>query len=142
MTWARSLGTIRPVPLGRSRRGLCRLVACATVALACGTEPCTLIGCYDGLVIELPASMVAPVRVAIDLPDGTRQEQVCPGSLGCSRTFFFTDVSASSVVVHVSVGDAPVYTVARDLEYESVYPNGPGCDPGCRVARVQIKQLT
>ena len=142
MTSPRSLGTRRPAPFGRARRGLRGLVACGTVALACGTEPCTLIGCYDGLVIELPGSIVDPVRVAIDLPDGTRREQVCPGSPGCSRTFFFTDVSASSVVVHVSVGDAPVYTVARDLEYEAVYPNGPGCDPGCRVARVQIKQLT
>ena len=93
-------------------------------------------------MIEVPASMLDAVRVVVDLPDGTRQEQTCPGSVGCSGAFFFGDISAPSVVVHVSVGDAPVFTVATDLEYESVYPNGPGCDPGCRVARVRIKQLT
>lgn len=120
---------------------LARVLALVLSAGGCGlsdTEPCTLIGCEGGLWIRLAEPAAGPVSVRATLPDGTVLEAECAGEFQCSRGLFFANVSAPGAVLEVEF-DGGVRTLAVELTYIEVRPNGPDCPPPCPIATVILK---
>jgi len=122
--------------LGFSRR----LAGVMLLSAACATEPCTLIGCDGGLYINLPGDVPEAVRLEIALSDGSRREVFCEAVLDCSW-FFFRGVTATSVVVRITVGSNAPLIVTQELVYYPWRPNGPDCEPVCPSAQVNVKAL-
>ena len=118
-----------------------RLLSLAVVSLAltgCEAESfrvCTLIGCNDGLTVQVTNAPAGPYRIEAYVSSGLpRYGQDCPGG---PCIVFFPDFTPADVFIQVITPPdtsthhvQPMYTLTR--------PNGPGCDPECRQATVNI----
>ena len=113
-----------------------RVAACFALALsACGDEGtfCTLIGCHSGLTVALASPPATPFRVeAYVFGSGPRYSETCSAT---PCVVFFPDFTPAGVRVDVIAGAdtttrefTPAYVVSR--------PNGPSCDPECRIGTV------
>ncbi len=99
---------------------------------------CTKIGCSDGLTMVVENAPAAPYTVEVALPDGTSRTERCEAASGCDAGLFFEGVTAEEVTVRIT-GTAGTSSQAIRPEYAETQPNGPGCPPTCRQARVQVR---
>lgn len=118
------------------------LQATAAVLLAaCNpiTSTCTLIGCQDGLQVQLASTPSGAYRVEVWADTG-RAPQVfeCGAGQVCPPTFF-TDLVAERVTIRV-VTAAGTRTQEFTPVYENVYPNGRRCGGACKQATVTFSQ--
>lgn len=115
------------------------LVFVAALGSACsgvGPTACTLIGC-TGLVVEVTgAPAQIPVTVAVTAPDGSTRSTTCTSATG-TCPFSFPDFTPATVTIRVSAGTKTTEET-RQPAYEATRPNGPGCPPECRNARVTV----
>ena len=115
------------------------LVLVAALGSACsglGPTACTLIGC-TGLVVEVTgAPAQTPVTVVVTAPDGSTRSTTCTSATG-SCPFSFPDFTPATVTIRVSAGTKTTEET-RQPAYEVTRPNGPGCPPECRNARVAV----
>jgi len=115
------------------------LVLVAALGSACsglGPTACTLIGC-TGLVVEVTgAPAQIPVTVAVTAPDGSTRSTTCTSATG-TCPFSFPDFTPATVTIRVSAGTKTTEET-RQPAYEVTRPNGPGCPPECRNARVTV----
>ena len=101
-----------------------------------GPSACTLLPC-TGLVVEVTgAPGLTPVTVVLTAPDGSTRSATCTGATGTCPVSFH-DFTPASVTIRVSAGTQTT-EVTRELMYEVTRPNGPGCPPDCRNARVIV----
>ena len=111
----------------------------AALGSACsglGPTACTLIGC-TGLVVEVTgAPAQTPVTVVVTAPDGSTRSATCTSATG-TCPFSFPDFTPASVTIRVSAGTKTTEET-RQPAYEVTRPNGPGCPPECRNARVTV----
>jgi hypothetical protein len=123
-------------------RWLAGLVGLVVSASGCGLvtdeDACTLIGCGNGLHVELEGATDGPVRVVVTLPDGTKLEERCDGAARCLSGIVFEDVTATSVVIDVYLGSDEPVRFAEQLTYDQYFPNGEDCGPPCRLAKVHL----
>lgn len=113
------------------------MVAASCTNNAPPAEVCTLIGCDDGLAVEIAGDRDGPVQIRVEAPDQeTRTFECSDASVRCG-TFLggFTPSEVTVVVI-----DAGGQETARTLTptYETTYPNGPDCPPGCEQATVRM----
>ena len=115
------------------------LVLVAAFGSGCGglgPTACTLIGC-TGLVVEVTgAPAQTPVTVVVTAPDGSTRSTTCTSATG-TCPFSFPDFTPASVTIRVSAGTKTTEET-RQPAYEVTRPNGPGCPPECRNARVTV----
>ena len=115
------------------------LVLVAAFGSACdvvGPSACTLIGC-TGLVVEVTGAPVqTPVTVAVTALDGSTRSTTCTSATGTCPVSF-PDFTPASVTIRVLAGTQTT-EVTRQPTYEVSRPNGPGCPPECRNARVTV----
>ena len=115
------------------------MVLVAALGSACsglGPTACTLIGC-TGLVIEVSgAPAQTAVTVVVTAPDGSTRSTTCTSATG-NCPFSFPDFPPASVTIRVSAGTKTTEET-RQPAYEVTRPNGPGCPPECRNARVTV----
>ena len=105
------------------------------VLQACGMA-CTLVGCSSGLELVFNRTPGTDAVLTLDLGDGVPwvvdcSEQVC----GARVRFSSLIVDAARVVV-VEGGDTTEFAI-QPL-YRRIHPNGPDCEPTCRVAEVSL----
>ena len=112
----------------------------AALGSACsglGPTACTLIGC-TGLVVEVTgAPAQTPVTVVVTAPDGSTRSTSCISATGSTCPVSFPDFTPASVTIRVSTGTKTTEET-RQPAYEVTRPNGPGCPPECRNARVTV----
>lgn len=118
------------------------LVLCVFMG-GCSNRPqpmqvCTLIGCESGLEVQLVDQPPGTYRIEASAPGQPAPRVVeCTTATPCGPSVFLRDFTPESATIRVIVG---ADTTARTVQpsYETVQPNGPGCPPTCRQARVQI----
>jgi hypothetical protein len=99
---------------------------------------CTLIGCDDGVAVELATVPPAPFSVELTpLPGGPPTIKECTATAACGTTLFFEEVRADSGGVRVTSTEG-TYTVSSRVAYSTTRPNGPQCQPACRQARLRV----
>jgi len=116
-------------------------VSLSVVALvsvqACG---CNLVGCADGLLVQLPTQLNAPYRVEL-LVAGELQpapaEATCSEGAPCYRDIMFRAYPTERVVVRVTTPLGTRDTAIPQIRYSTSRPNGRGCEPTCRNASVR-----
>ncbi|HUH12140.1 MAG TPA: hypothetical protein VMK65_03485 [Longimicrobiales bacterium] len=119
------------------------LLAVALLALsACrGEDPvraCTQIGCSDGLTVEVTGDVPSRYTVRV-VPEGAQAtEQACGDGMPCAGGAFFPDLTPERATVQVLVDDEVVAELTVTPVYDDVQPNGAGCPPICRQARVTV----
>ena len=115
------------------------LVFVAAFGSACdvvGPSGCTLIGC-TGLVIEVTgAPAQTAVTVVVTAPDGSTRSTTCTSATGTCPVSF-PDFTPASVTIRVLTGTRTIEETRQPM-YEVSRPNGPGCPPECRNARVTV----
>lgn len=103
---------------------------------ACG---CNVVGCYDGLLVQLQPRPTGPYRVEL-LVDGVSQpappEATCTEVTGCFSGIVFRTRATDRVVVRVTTLAGTRDTAYPRLQYATQRPNGRGCDPTCHNATV------
>ena len=114
---------------------LAALIASAGCDLV-GPRACTLIGC-TGLVIEVTGVPgQTAVTVVVTAPDGSTRSASCTSPTGACPVSF-PDFTPASVTVRISTGTQTAEVTTQPI-YEVTRPNGPGCPPECRNARVIV----
>ena len=103
-----------------------------------GPQACTLIGCNSGLEVVLEAPPTVPFRIEAELPGQPGRRVVnCPDPDQCGGRAFFADFTPEQVRIHVvTSSDTQAYEVRPT--YAEHRPNGSGCPPLCRNARVVL----
>jgi hypothetical protein len=115
------------------------LVLAAAFGSRCGVigpSACTLIGC-TGLVVEVTgAPSLTPVTIVVTAPDGSTRSATCTGATGnCPVSFH--DFTPATITIRVSTGTLTTEVTTQPM-YEVTRPNGSGCPPECRNARVPV----
>ena len=106
------------------------LTSCCAVNTAC-----TLIGCDDGLVVEVEGNLPPGVSVEAVAGDGERRVKECAQGTFC--VVVFEGFHPNEVTVSATTGERAV-TVTVEPEYAELRPNGRCCPPTCRTATVSI----
>ncbi|MCC6242749.1 MAG: hypothetical protein IT353_07895 [Gemmatimonadaceae bacterium] len=115
----------------------------ATILLtSCNAEPgadgqiCTLIGCADGLVVDVGTPPLGPWTIEATPAGQPARTFACAAGSQCSFVRF-EGIMQTPITFKVTVGAqmrtevlSPVTTTSR--------PNGPKCDPECRTQRVTL----
>ena len=109
------------------------LVACDGIT---GHE-CTLIGCFDGLRVEIHGPADAEYEVVASGAEGESQTGGCVASSDGTCWVWFHGFHPSEVTLSVTGADQAV-SVTLQPAYEVSQPNGPDCGPTCRLATVEI----
>jgi hypothetical protein len=119
--------------------GVLAIVAAATAGCsqsAPDNRVCTLVGCESGLAVALERAPQAPYRVEARAAGEETRVRECPSAQDCGQ-IFFADFLPEEVTIEVIGGaDRSSHTVRPNIE--TVQPNGPGCPPTCRQARVTV----
>jgi hypothetical protein len=97
-----------------------------------------MIGCSDGITVVVEDAPPAPYTVEVVLPDGTSRTARCEPAHACDAGLFVEGVTAEQMTVRVTGGAGSSSQVVRP-SYETSQPNGPGCPPICKQARVQVR---
>ena len=97
---------------------------------------CTLIGCTDGLTVELTGTPAGAYRVELEVPGEAQRRVVrCDSPGACGPVFF--EVTPAVATVHVVTAAGTRSQEVRPA-YQVNQPNGPDCPPRCRQARVTV----
>ena len=127
----------RSVTLARALSAIA-LVLVAPFGSGCdvvGPKACTLIGC-TGLVVEVTGAPGQTLTVVATAPDGSTRSSTCTSATGTCPVSF-PDFTPASVTIRVTTGTQDI-AVTRQPMYDVVRPNGEGCPPECRNARVTV----
>jgi hypothetical protein len=103
-------------------------------------QACTRIGCEDGWSVELGDAAALPATYTIRaIVDGTVvASRECSPAQPCGDRVFLAGVTADQAELEITGGPAPLrWTVTP--QYNTLQPNGPGCPPTCRQARVVVR---
>jgi len=102
---------------------------------------CNLIGCADGLRVQLATMPVGAFQVEL-LVSGAVQpapaEATCDGVKPCFQTITFQTRARDNVSVRVSTASGERVTNLPRISYDASRPNGKGCDPVCYNASVTV----
>lgn len=125
-------------------------------------QACTDMGCTDGVDLRFSLTERGPyVIVAEGLPSG--ETTTCTGTLpfdgteACTGPGFATisgtklpddqqsveglylpDTDLAQVRVTITSNDVPRVDQTWDLSYRELQPNGPGCEPTCDYASIEV----
>ncbi len=109
----------------------------ATLGSCCGlSNTCTLIGCNDGLQIEVGGDIpLTPVTVEATSDTGERRVAQCEHDDFCFLVF---EGCHPEVVTFRISWEGGIKTLEAQPEYEVSQPNGRCCPPTCRSTTVAI----
>jgi hypothetical protein len=127
--------------IARDPRFFVRVALVTATAAACGTrEPvaCTLIGCEDGWSVELAGTLPATYTVAARVDGAIVASVDCGPAQPCGSTVFLRGVTAPGAQLEIT-GPGVDLRWQVTPRYETLQPNGPGCPPICRQARVRVE---
>lgn len=119
-----------------------RIVLCLGVLVSVQACGCDLVGCTDGLRVQLPAQLNAPYRVEL-LVAGERQlappEATCTDAAPCYHDIMFRTTPTERVVVRVTTPLGVRDTAIPRIKYSTSHPNGSRCEPTCRGATIRAE---
>lgn len=107
---------------------------------------CTLVNCSDTLSLNLVDAIPSDYTLAVIAPDGTNEQVHCVDGITRPDTqaesahepkcrpwgVSFTDFAPDSVTITLKWNGNEV-TMMLEPEYELHWPNGPDCEPECRI---------
>ena len=124
---------------------LAGLVLLATTA--CGVissndeKVCTLIGCNSGLTVHLNTKPAGTYKVEV-FPLSPNQQPAyvyeCSNVSSCQQDIFFASLIVSHPFVRITTSAGTKTVEIPTVNYVTSRPNGPGCDPECRQATVNV----
>lgn len=102
---------------------------------ACDDAPsgtvCTLIGCEDGLRVEIEGGLALPYTVSASVPGASHPWVVeCTVAAPCDGSVWFPEFTPDFVRITVET-ESETRTRDVQVDYESFRPNGPECPPEC-----------
>ena len=124
------------------RRRILQAMCLGLFAFAAGCDfvrSCTLIGCMNGLIVQLSTQPTSPpYRVEITGSGfGAVHVYECTHPTNCSSMAIFEDYFPDVATVKV-ITTAGTTTTHVTPVYKESQPNGRGCGPTCRQASVTV----
>jgi hypothetical protein len=121
-------------------RALAASIALSLALTACGgdetMQPCTLIGCMQGLTVALTSPPNESFRVEAIAPgDPAVHRMDCPG--GSCPSVTFANFQPDRVTISVITVSATT-TYDKIPAYAVHFPNSPQCGPACRDGAVTV----
>jgi hypothetical protein len=115
------------------------LVAALAVVGCESSTVCTLIGCLDGLTVEIQNAPAGPITVqaTVEGASGSVHTVTCPGTSGCTNKFFFSEFTPSQTRLTITTTAGTREQVVTPT-YETFQPNGPKCGPTCRGGTARV----
>ncbi len=114
-------------------------------ATGCGVigpgDSCTLIGCNSGLTVHLSAKPTGAYKVEVFAVSPNQQPAYvyeCSTASNCQQDIFFAGLIVSHPFVRITTSTGTKTVEIATMNYVTSRPNGPGCDPECRQATVNV----
>lgn len=98
---------------------------------------CTLIGCTDGLTVQIEGMLPTTFVLEAVAPVGPPVIVECPDSALCGSNIFLEGFTPEEVTIRLSFDSDSVSETFNPF-YETYQPNGPDCPPECLVASVTV----
>ena len=120
--------------------GLFTATACGVNGPRDGKE-CTLIGCNSGLTVHLNAKPTGTYKVEVFALSPNQQPVYvyeCSVASSCQQDIFFSGLIVSHPFVRITTSIGTKTVEIPSVNYVTSRPNGPGCDPECRQATVNV----
>lgn len=132
---------------------LLALSATGLAASGCESQSCTLIGCHDGLIVDLSHRLVeGDYRVTVTSPDEVAQCDIrvtadsnleafsCDSeTVHLHPQWFALSTHPESVEISITRVETDVNVTEQfEADYEKHSPNGDQCGPVCNVATVEF----
>jgi hypothetical protein len=99
---------------------------------------CTLIGCTDGLTVQMVDLPVGACTLEVLLPGGEIRTFECAQASAFPAHLFVPGVAAEEITLRVTT-EAGVRTETGRPVYSKLRPNGRGCPPVCWQAEVTMR---
>lgn len=99
---------------------------------------CTLIGCTDGLGVQLVDLPAGGYVLEVVLPGGATHTQECTHETHCPTQVFFEGVTAEEFTLRLTTA-AGTRSEQQRAVYSRHRPNGRGCPPVCWQAEVTMR---
>ena len=106
------------------------------IALTQACSVCTLVGCSSGTELLFSRAPQPGAVITLDLGDGVPWVVDCSQQV-CGARVRFTGLIVEAARVVVTEGEETSEFNIQPL-YERLQPNGPSCEPTCRVAEVPL----
>ena len=115
------------------------LIAALAVVGCDYSTVCTLIGCLNGLTVEIQNAPAGPITVRASTEDasGSVYTATCPGTSGCTNKLFFPEFAPSRAQLTITTTAGTREQVVTPT-YETSQPNGPKCGPTCRSGTARV----
>ena len=117
---------------------LSAMLALASSCSLPGTEACTLIGCENGLAVQLEGAPAGPWTISVS-SQGTTFGKDCAAGGNCGGMMFFPNFTPALVSVTVTRGANSVTYHNLSPTPKTVQPNGPRCAPTCSQPSVTVQ---
>ncbi|MEQ1691778.1 MAG: hypothetical protein ABMA00_10850 [Gemmatimonas sp.] len=104
-------------------------------------KTCTLIGCNSGLTVHLNAKPTGTYKVEVFAQSPSLQPVYayeCSNASTCQQDIFFPGLIVSHPYVRITTSSGTKIVEIITVNYVTSRPNGPGCDPECRQATVNV----
>ena len=111
------------------------LAGCASATEQEPQQVCTLIGCSNGLAVEVNSSLQQSVTVNVQAGTQVIHTFRCDPGQPCRA--FVENQTPEEVSVHLQTPQGTVSKTFRP-EYRANRPNGPDCPPDCRQATITL----
>ena len=115
------------------------LIAAVLTLVGCEfSTVCTLIGCDSGLTVQVQNAHAGPITIQARVSgDSTQAHTMSCTPSTCGNSAFFRDFTPTAVQLVISTS-AGTRTQDVTPTYVTSQPNGKGCSPTCRNARVTV----
>ena len=113
-------------------------VLVGSLLLSACDHGCTLIGCSDGLVVQLEGVDVESWTPTAEAPGGETRVVECSDASACADFVHLEGFTPEEVTIRWEAGDR-VVAVGLAPSYRRYRPNGEDCPPECLQATITLR---
>lgn len=101
-------------------------------------QVCTLIGCSNGLTVNLKGTVPASYKLAVKSNGQEIASKECNETTQCGTSISFDNIENTAITLELTPSGAAAKSQDFTVEYKDLKPNGESCPPVCKRGTVEF----